>query len=59
MIDKKFTLSYGRGFHWFPYFQVSMHTRFMAGESFFGNAENEEPNLAHSILQSVMRVSLT
>lgn len=59
MINKKFQLNYGRAFHWFPYLQVSMHTRFMAGEVFFGDTEIEEPNLAHGILSSVMRVSCT
>ena len=59
MINKKFQLNYGRAFHWFPYLQVSMHTRFMAGEVFYGDTELEEPNLAHGILNSVMRVSFS
>lgn len=58
MIAKKYNLSYGRAFYWFPYMQISLHTRMMAAEVCFGEVENEEPNLAYSILSSVMKLNV-
>ena len=58
MLNKKFLLSQGRAFYWFPYLQISFYTRMMATEIFFGNFEAEEANIAYSILKSTMKVSI-
>lgn len=41
MINKKFLLSSGRAFYWFPYFQISFYTRMMAAEVCFGDVNAE------------------
>jgi hypothetical protein len=50
MANKKFILSQGRAFYWFPYLQISLYTRMMAAEVCFGDVNLEEANLAYSIL---------
>ena len=58
MLNKKFLLSQGRAFYWYPYLQISFYTRMMATEVFFGNYQAEEANIAYSILKSTMKVSI-
>lgn len=50
MQNKKYVLSLGRAFYWFPYFQISFYTRVMAYEICFGDVDKEEANIAYSIL---------
>jgi hypothetical protein len=57
MRQKRFVLNSGRAFYWYPYFCISFYTRMMAMEVCFGDVDEEEPNIAYSILSSVMKVS--
>ena len=35
-----------------------MYTRIMTGEVFFGNFDEEEPNIAESILKSLLKLGV-
>jgi hypothetical protein len=41
----------------FPYLAISFHTRAYAIEIMFGDVENEKPNLAYSVCQSLMKLN--
>lgn len=58
MRQKRFVLNSGRAFYWYPYFCISFFTRMMAMEVCFGDVDEEEPNLAYSILKSIMKTSM-
>lgn len=45
-------------FSGFPQIEVSLYTRVRVGEVFFGNFEEEEPNVAESILKSLLKLGV-
>ena len=55
---KKKLTSFGKTHKEFPSLQVSFFTRAMATEVCFGNHNEDEPNLAVSILRSILKLSL-
>ena len=58
MKDKKFLLGNGKAFKdTAPYIAMSFHTRACTFEVMFGDHEEEQPNLAHAICKSVLKVS--
>lgn len=58
MKDKKYVLGNGKAFKdTAPYVQCSFYTRASAMEVMYGDPRNEEPNLAHAICKSVLKVS--
>lgn len=60
MINKKNVLGNGKAFKdHAPYIAVSYYTRACAFEIMYGDPRQEEPNLAHAICRSVLKVSLS
>lgn len=55
MRKKKYTL--GKQFKDFNNLQLSFYSRYCTMESCFGDTNEEEPNLAYSILKSIKKVS--
>lgn len=57
MKDKKFLLGNGKAFKdSAPYIQCSFFTRACAMEVVYGDPRNEEPNLAHAVCKSILKV---
>jgi hypothetical protein len=60
MLNKKNVLGNGKAFKdHAPYIAVSYYTRACAFEIMYGDPRQEEPNLAHAICCSVLKVSLS
>lgn len=60
MRNKRHMLGLGKTFKDdFPYLCVSFFTRFTAIEVCFGDVEQEMPNLAYSVCQSLIKVSFS
>ena len=55
---KKKMTSFGKQHREFPSMQVSFYTRAKAMEVCFGDIDNEEPNIAASVLRSVLKLNL-
>ena len=59
MKAKKYTLGMGKTYKEdYPYMQVSFYTRCNAMEICYGDIELENPNLAYSTCQSLLKVSI-
>ena len=58
MKAKKYILGMGKAYKEdFPYLQISFYTRVASMEIMFGDPDLEEPNIAYSICQSLLKVS--
>lgn len=55
---KKKVSNLGKTYKEFPGLQISMYTRYCTMEYLFGNPDEEESNLAYSILQSIKKVTI-
>ena len=49
--------SFGKQHREFPSLNVSFHTRAKTMETCFGDPENEQPNIAASILRSILKLN--
>lgn len=59
MLNKRNVLGNGKAFKdQAPYIAVSFYTRAVAFEVMYGDPRQEEPNIAHAICCSVMKVSI-
>jgi hypothetical protein len=56
MLNKKYPL--GKNYKEVPHLSISLFTRYTTMESCFGDIEEEEENLAYSILKSLKKVRL-
>ena len=55
MKSKKYP--FGKVYKEYPHTCISFYTRYMSGEVLFGNPEEEEENIAVSILRSIKKVN--
>jgi len=57
MKKKLMSLKQGKAFKDFPYLAMSYFTKVTTTEAMFGNPDEEQPNLAYSICESVMKLN--